>query len=324
MILLTGATGIVGHFIAEKLLAEGHQVRAIKRENSNTSRLGQHPKLEWVDADIEDIPALQKAFVGVEVVIHCAAVVSFHQEDKKKMMEVNVGGTANMINLALEHKIKKFVHISSVAALGRKDGQEVIDETTKWEESKNNTNYAESKYLGELEVWRGHEEGLSTVILNPSIVLGPGDWDISSMQIFKYVNQGRKFYPPGEMNYVDVRDITDIVGTMAFNEISGERYILNAGKDSYENVFALIAKYLNKPKPRYRVSYTLLNFAFVFDMIRSFITRQKSIITRESLRLSKMSFYFSNEKIKNELNFEFRSLEDAVSWTCAELKKTPM
>jgi dihydroflavonol-4-reductase len=324
MILLTGATGIVGHFIAHKLLADGHHLRALKRSTSNTNRLGNHPNLEWVEGDVEDIPSLQLAFQGIEYVVHCAAVVSFHQEDKEKMMAVNVQGTANMVNIALENKIKKFIHISSVAALGRKEGQSVIDETTKWEESKNNTNYAESKYLGELEVWRGQEEGLKTIILNPSIVIGPGDWHSSSMQIFKYVNQGRVFYPGGEMNYVDVRDVANIACKMLLNEKSGERYILNAGKALYKVVFSLIGKYLNKPEPRYRVSYALLTFAYVFDMLRSFLTRQKSIITKESLRLSKMSFVFSSEKIIREINYEFRTLEDSVAWTSNELKNTPM
>jgi nucleoside-diphosphate-sugar epimerase len=324
MILLTGATGIIGHFIAENLLRDGHKVRALRRQNSNITRLGEHQNLEWAEADVEDLPALKKAFEGVEYVLHCAAVVSFHQEDKKKMMDVNISGTANMINLALEHKVKKFVHLSSVAALGRKEGALVIDETTKWEESKNNSNYAKSKNMGELEVWRGQEEGLNTVILNPSIVLGPGDWNTSSMQIFKYVSQGRKFYPNGEMNYVDVRDVTDICTKMLFNDISGERFILNAGKVYYKNVFELIGQYLNKPAPRYRVSYALLNFAYVFDTIRSSLTRQKAIITKESLRLSKMSFYFSSDKITEALDFKFKTLEDSISWTCNELKKTPM
>ena len=324
MILLTGATGIVGHFIAQQLLSEGHPVRALKRSQSNTERLGQHQGLEWVEGDVEDIPSLQKAFAGVEYVVHCAAIVSFHQEDKKRMMEVNVEGTANMINLAIENKVRKFVHISSVAALGRKEGSPVIDEKTKWEESKNNTNYAESKYLGELEVWRGQEEGLATVILNPSIVLGPGDWHSSSMHVFKYVNQERIFYPVGEMNFVDVRDVANIACKMLFNDKSGERFILNAGMASYKKVFGYISEHLNKPRPRYRVSYALLTFAYVFDMLRSFMTRQKSIITKESLRLSKMSFMFSNDKITRDMQYTFRTLEESVAWTCQELKNTPM
>ena len=322
MILLTGATGIVGHYIAQDLLKEGHLLRAIKRSNSDVSRLEQwHDQIEWVDADLDDLTALQKAFKGVKRVIHCAAVVSFHQKDKDEMMRVNVGGTANMVNLSIENGVEKFVYISSVAALGRKDGADVIDETTKWQPSKNNSNYAESKYLAEMEVWRGQEEGLKIVILNPSTVLGPGKWDSSSMQIFKYANEGRIFYPPGDMNFVDVRDVAEITVRMTFNDISAQRYIVNSGMETYQQIFGLISENLNKPKPRIRVSYTLLTFAYIFESIKSFITRKKSIITRESLALSKMSFLFSNEKIINEIGYKFRSLEDSVVWTCAEIKK---
>ena len=322
MILISGATGIVGHFIAQLLLSKGYKLRALKRENSNTSKLGVHPNLEWFEAEVGDIDSLKKAFDGIEYVVHCAAIVSFHQKDKEQMFEVNIAGTANMVNMALDNNIKKFVHISSVAALGRKEGQEVINENAKWEESKYNSNYAKSKHLGELEVWRGQEEGLNGVILNPSIVLGPGDWNTSSMHIFKYVNQGRLFYPSGDLNFVDVRDVADIVCEMLFNDIAGERYILNSGTEPYKKTLELISKYLNKPAPRYKVSYALLNFAYVIDMIRSFITAQKSILTKESLMLSKMSFFYSNEKIIRELDYKFRDLEEAVSWTCNELKNS--
>jgi len=322
MILLTGATGIVGHFIAQYLLEDGNKIRALKRSDSDISRLAQwQEQIEWVDADLDDLTALQKAFEGVERVIHCAAVVSFHQKDKAEMMRVNVGGTANMVNLSIENGVQKFVYISSVAALGRKDGEDIINENTKWESSKNNSNYAESKYLAELEVWRGQEEGLNMVILNPSTVLGPGKWDSSSMQIFKYANEGRLFYPPGEMNFVDVRDVANITIRMIFNDIHSQRYIINSGKETYKKIFGLISENLNKPKPRIRVSYTLLTFAFIFETIKSFLTRKKSIITRESLRLSKMSFFFSNEKIIREIGYTFHSLEDSVVWTCAEIKK---
>jgi len=324
MILITGATGIVGHFITLQLINAGHKVRALKRKSSDTSRLSGAANLEWFDSDIDDLKALQKAFEGVEYVVHCAAIVSFHQKDKKQMMSTNVGGTANMVNLALINNVKKFVHISSVAALGRKDGIDEITEETKWESSNNNTNYAESKYFGELEVWRAQEEGLNTVILNPSTVLGPGDWNNSSMQIFKYINEGRQFYPIGEMNYVDVRDVAEITAKMVFNDLSSQRFILNAGKDYYKNIFTIISKYLNKPTPKYRVSYTLLNFAYILDSIRSFLTRQKSIITRESLSLSKMSFFFSNQKVSDTLGYKFRGLEESIEWTCQELKKSSM
>jgi dihydroflavonol-4-reductase len=322
MILLTGATGIVGHYIAEYILEAGHNIKALKRENSDISRLAKWgDRIEWVNADLDDLTMLKQAFNGIDRVVHCAALVSFHQQDKEEMMRINVDGTANMVNLAIEYRIEKFIYISSVAALGRKTGLDVIDETNSWEESDSNSNYAESKHLAEMEVWRGQEEGLTAVILNPSIVIGPGKWDSSSMQVFKYVDQERKFYPPGDMNYVDVRDVADIAVKMLFNEICGERFILNSGQKSYLEVFETIAKYLNKPSPRIKVSYALLTFAYMFDSFKSFITGQKSIITKESLKLSKMSFFYSNEKIANSLNYKFRSLDDAVAWTSEVIKK---
>ncbi len=322
MILVTGASGIVGHFIVKKLIHDGHRVRAIKRAGSNISRLAAYQdKIEWVEADILDLPALEKAFAGVDRVVHCAALVSFHQQDKEAMMDINVNGTANMVNLALAHKVKKFVLISSVAALGRKPGIDVIDEETKWEESDNNSNYAKSKHFAEMEVWRAQEEGLPTAIVNPSIILGPGDWDSSSMQLFKYVNEGRAFYPGWEMNYVDVRDVADISLTFLFNNISGERYILNAGKAYYKAVFQLIAHYLHKPAPKIKVNAVLLTFAYILDTIKSTLLGTRAIVTRESIRLSRMNYLFSNRKVCTALNYSFIPLEESIAWTCEEIIK---
>jgi dihydroflavonol-4-reductase len=320
MILVTGASGIVGHFVVISLVEAGHKIRAIKRANSKISRLDQwSDQIEWVDADVLDLTVLEKAFAGVERVVHCAALVSFHQEDKEGMMTVNVEGTANMVNLALKNNVKKFVHISSVAALGRKPGTDFIDEDIKWEASENNSNYGESKYLGELEVWRAQEEGLNTVILNPSIVLGPGDWESSSMQLFKYVKQGRVFYPDGQMNYIDVRDLANIIEQLLFNEINTERFILNSGKAYYKDVFNLISKHFDKPAPRYKVTYALLTFAYIFDTIKSRLLGQKPILTKESMRLSKMNYFYSNEKVKKALNYNFKELDESIEWTCNEI-----
>ena len=322
MILVTGASGIVGHYVVEDLVNSGHQVRALKRKTSNIQRLNHiKDKIEWFDADILDIASLSKAYQGIERVVHCAALVSFHREDKNKMMQINVEGTANMLNLALENRITKFVHVSSVSALGRNSTNSIIDENTKWEESEYNTNYGASKHEAELEVWRAQEEGLSTVIINPSIILGPGNWNSSSMQIFNYVNQNRKFYPPGEMNYVDVRDVIQIINILLFNEIEGERFIVNSGKAPYKDIFELIAKYLNKSAPNIKVTKTLLTFAYILDTIRSRLLRNRSVITKETTRISKKSFLYSNEKIKKVLDINFRSLEESVSWTCEEIRK---
>jgi nucleoside-diphosphate-sugar epimerase len=320
MILVTGATGIVGHFVALTLVTTGHKIRALKRADSNTKRLDRwQNSIEWVDSDLLDLLSLEKAFKGIDRVIHCAAKVSFHQEDKAEMIEVNVIGTANMVNLSLAYGIEKFIHVSSVAAFGRKSEIEEIDENIKWEASENNSNYAESKYLGELEGLRAQEEGLDSVIVNPSIVLGPGDWNSSSMQLFKYVKEERYFYPKGEMNYVDVRDVANIIEVLLFSDICKEKYILNSGKAYYKDVFQLIASNMKKRPPKIEVSYALLTFAYVMDSIKSRLLGIKSIITKESIRMSKMSFFYSNKKIISTLNYKFKTLEESITWTCEEI-----
>ncbi|MEN8247787.1 MAG: SDR family NAD(P)-dependent oxidoreductase [Bacteroidota bacterium] len=325
MILVTGASGIVGHSVAETLVNSGHKVRALKRKNSNISRLSHiQDKIEWFESDVLDIASLSKAFDGIERVVHCAALVSFHKEDKDKMMQINVEGTSNMLNLALEYGIKKFVHVSSVAALGRKTNDLFIDERVKWEESENNSNYGESKHQAELEVWRAQEEGLSTVIVNPSVILGPGDWNSSSMQIFKYINENRLFYPPGEMNYVDVRDVINAINLLLFNEVESERFIINSGKASYKETFNIIAKHLNKSAPRIKVTKALLTFAYVLDTVKSKLLRQRSVITKETTRISKQSYLYSSEKIKETLGVNFKTLEESISWTCEEIRKQPI
>ena len=322
MILLTGGTGLLGSHVLRDLLSEGHDVRALKRASSDMKELKDTLKaetVEWVDCDILDFVNLDKAFEGITHVIHCAAVVSFHQADKDLMDEVNVGGTTNIVALCQKHNVKKLVHISSVASLGRAAGKDVIDEESKWEESSYNTNYANSKYQGELEVWRGQEENLNSVILNPSVIIGPGHWDSSSMQIFRFIKDGRRFYPIGEVNYVDVRDVSYAINKMLFNDIVGERFILNGGQTPYKNLFALIAKEFKKKPPFIKVNSVLITFAYVFESLVSMITGKRSLVTKESVKLSKMDFLFTNEKVRNAVNMEFTPVNESVKWTCAQL-----
>lgn len=324
MILVTGAAGILGRKIVEDLAANGYEVRAQKRSTSKLAGLDHllnNPKIDWVDCDIMDFMGLEKIFEGVTHVVHCAAVVSFHQADKEAMFTVNVEGTKNVLAVSQKCDIEKLVHISSVAAIGRAPGNDVITEDTKWEDSRYNTNYAKSKHLGELEVTRAQEEGLKTVILNPSVILGPGDWDSSSMQIFRFMKEGSKFYPPGDVNYVDIRDISFAVSKMLFNDLQEERFILNGGKVPYKYLFGLIAKEFKNKKPSIRVTGVLLKFAYVVEYAKSLITGKRSVITKESILLSKMDFLFSNDKVREALNMEFTPLEESVKWTVAELEK---
>ena len=321
MVLVTGATGLIGSFICKVLIENGFMVRALFRKSSDFSLLsGFKEQIDWVEADILDLLKLEKAMQGVEVIIHSAAMISFYKRDHKTMFKINVEGTANVVNLASRAGIKQVIHISSVAALGRTKKTKLIDENSKWENSSYNTGYAVSKYLAELEVWRGQEEGLNVVIINPSVVLGPGDWEKSSTRLFKYVWDKKRFYTKGSMNYVDVRDIAEVVMRLIKTDISGERFIVSAGNISYKDIFALIAERFHRKPPNVAVNKTLLNLVLLLSQISSFLTGGRPLIGRKSANMAGLSFYYDNRKLQNTLNFRFRSLEDTLDWTCQKLQ----
>jgi len=320
MILLTGTTGLVGSYIALHLVEKGIPFKAMKRASSSIPKILQPYKdINWVDADILDVVALESVFVDVDTVIHGAAIVSFYKKDFDDMWETNVQGTLNMVNLSLTHNVKRFVHISSIAALGRNGDEGIINEDSKWTKSSNNSVYAETKYQAELEVWRGREEGLSVVIVNPSTVLGPSDWNTSSTRIFKYVWEENKYFPDGFLNYVDVRDAAEVIVQMLNSKADGERYIVNNDKIKFLDIFLMIANAFKKKPPTTQIKPWISALAVKVERLRSFFTGSKPLITKETSRLSSTNYTYKNQKIKTLLNFEFRPVEDTIVWACGEL-----
>ena len=211
MIAVTGANGLLGSYIVRLLHERKQPFVAIKRKSSDIRHLSDLQKhILWRDADITDEVALREALAHVTGIIHTAAFVSFNPRNAQKIFAINIDGTRNVVNTALAVNVKRLLHVSSVAALGRQKDQREVDETNKWVNNPFNSNYALSKYRAELEIYRGQEEGLSTVIINPSVILGYSNWDKSSSQLFKYAWQEKPFYMDGSFNYVDVRDIASI------------------------------------------------------------------------------------------------------------------
>lgn len=323
-ILITGATGLVGSATARRLLADGHSVSALHRPDSDRSLLqGVEDRIQWIEGDILDILALEKALEHVEYVVHAAAVVSFVPRDEAAMVKVNVEGTANVVNACLKRGIRKLCHVSSVAALGRPNPRTIeqhkpfmIDETQRWEDSPNNSAYAKTKYLAELEVWRGVSEGLSAVIVNPSLILGEGDWQKSSTQLFKYVYDGKPFYTEGTVNYVDVRDIADAIVKLLASEVQGERFILSAGSASYQELFAAIAKGFGKRPPHLKVGVGLAGVIWRIEAVRSWLTGSRPLITKDTARSATHHFEFDNGKLKRALDFDFQPLDTTVRRVC--------
>jgi nucleoside-diphosphate-sugar epimerase len=333
-VLITGCTGLLGTHVAQKFISEGYRVRGLRRTNSEQALPRENTSpIEWVNGDILDIPSLEAAVASVDVVVHAAALVSFSPGEKDQLYKVNVEGTANVVNVCLKQGIKKFCHVSSIAALGRSaaaiaankelgfQSEIVVDEEAKWEDSPYNSHYAQSKYLAELEVWRGMAEGLNAVVVNPSLILGAGDWNRSSSQVFRYVWQEKPFYTDGQVNWVDVRDVAEIIFLLMEAEVWAKRFILSAGNTSFQHLFYDIADCFHKKWPHIRVSASAAQILWRLEWIRSQLTRKAPLITRETARLAALSLRYDNEKIRRELGFDFRSISDTIQWCCENYQK---
>jgi dihydroflavonol-4-reductase len=324
MIVVTGGTGLVGSHLLYELTKQGLHVRAIKRPTSNISAVKQifsiynnQPNtqfnlIEWIDADVLDFVSLEEAFSGAEKVYHAAAYVSFAASQKQKVYEINIKGTANVVNACLSKGVKKLCHVSSVAAIGNTTDGLAADESMIWTPSKNHSVYSISKFHSEMEVWRGIEEGLEAVIVNPSVIIGPGDWDKSSTALFSAIYNGLKFYPSGSTGFVDVRDVALAMVQLMDSSISGERFILNASEKKYKYIFSLIAQSLNKPAPSFAVKRWMAEIGWRIEWFKSFLIRTQPKITRETVSSGFNNSAFSNKKITQRTFFQFIPIEQSI------------
>jgi dihydroflavonol-4-reductase len=314
-ILVTGGTGFLGSYIIKELVEKKCSVRAIRRSHKLPAYISSEifDKVEWVEGDILDVISLEEALEGIDTVIHAAAIVSFTKKDREQMYRVNVEGTANVVNMALEKNVRRLIHISSVAELGRTTTGGSVNEEKKWEESKVNTHYAKSKYKSELEVWRGVSEGLNGVILNPSTILGYGDWNSSSCAIFKNIYEEFKWYTPGINGFVDVEDVARVVVSMLDNDINEQRFVVNGDNWAFKKLMDTIAESLGKKKPSRQTTPLLLNIAWRMEKFKSFFTRKKPLLTRESARVAISKTLFENDKVLKALpGFSFTPLQQTI------------
>lgn len=321
MILVTGGTGLVGSHILLKLSLQEKKFIALKRATSSMSVCRKvfayynsthlFNKITWVEGDVNDISSLKEAIIGCNKIIHCAAIVSFHYSDIDIMRKINIEGTANLMNVALEHCIQKCVYISSVAALGYEPNI-IIDESSYFKHQNKNSNYSITKYYAEQEVWRASAEGMDVVIVNPSIILGPGNWNSGSSQIFKKIYDGLKFYTEGGSGYVDVIDVADAVLALLFSNIKNERFILNSVNLSYRECFNKIAESFNKPKATIKVTPLLKEIAWRVEFLKSVLTGIKPLITKETANNSMVFRKYSNNKIKTHIGFEFTPIDQTI------------
>ncbi|HEY5407225.1 MAG TPA: NAD-dependent epimerase/dehydratase family protein [Ginsengibacter sp.] len=318
-ILVTGAAGLVGSEVTKQLLDNGYKVTAIYHSTPLTIS---HPNLIIKQCDILDTSSLEEIMENVTHVYHCAAIISFEPKDKSRLFKINIEGTENVVNACINANVQKLIHVSSVSALGRIRNGETVTERMNWTEETSNSNYGKSKYLAELEVWRGIGEGLQAAIVNPSTILGGDNWDNGSTALFKSAYNEFKYYTEGINGFVDVRDVARAMILLMNSKISSQRFILNSENLSYKEIFFSMAKCFGKKPPQKNVTPFLAEIVWRLEAIKGAITGKKHLLTKETAHTSMASVKYDSSKILEAFpSFQFIPIADAVSWTCKNLKE---
>ena len=323
MILVTGGTGLVGAHLLLNLAENEDSIRAIYRSSASVEKTkslfslfqkeGLFSKIDWLEADITDVPSLEIAFQNIDYVYHCAGFISFDPNDEEKLRKTNIEGAANIVNFCLANNIKKLCHVSSIAAFGNVlSSNTYIDEETEWNPEINHSDYAISKYGAEMEVWRAQQEGLQVVVVNPGIILGSTIWKEGSGSIFVKIKKGLRFYTLGESGYVGVKDVVSIMIQLMKRDIIGERFCLVSENVSYRNVINLIAENSNKPKARIHAKPWMTAILWRLDWFLNTFFRTKRILSKHAATSIHSIDKYNNSKIKNALNFEFQSIDCVI------------
>lgn len=333
MILVTGGTGLVGAHLLLYLLENGeYNLRAIYRKKAHIQKtkslfelyhkgdLFSH--IEWLQGDILDIPSLEIAFQSVEYVYHCAAKISFNPKEENELRKVNIEGTANIVNFCIDKKVKKMCHVSSIAALGDLGQNEtIITEATEWNPEVLHSDYAISKYGGEMEVWRGHQEGLQVVIVNPGVIFGPGFWNQGSGAFFTSIKKGIPFYTLGSSAYVSVIDVVKIMRQLMHSDSNGERFIVIAENRIYKDIIFAIAEKMGVSKPSIEAKPWLLNLGWRLDGLFSFVFRTQRKLSKQAAQSLQNTDLISNEKVQQQLHYTFEPIDSYLDVVIGYFKK---
>ncbi len=325
MILVTGASGFLGQHLVRSLSAQGRQVRALYNRHAPNDELKSLPGITWEKYDLLDVYEVENALDGITHIYHCAAIISFDPAKREEMIHFNVEGTATIVNAALEQGIEKMVYISSIAALGRPEevsGQ--ITENEEWEESKYNSGYGLSKYLAEMEVWRGMGEGLNAAILNPGTILGKtASWHDGSAVLMKLAYKQFPFYTPGTTAWVDVADVARAAIMLMESNVSEERFVISAGNFSFRDIFTIMAAALKKKPPRIEAGAFLSGLTWRFYTIRRLLTGKRSVITRESSEIAQRNSRYDNSKFLRFFPaFAYTPMSDTINAMAAAFMDT--
>jgi len=327
MILVTGGTGFLGAHLLFRLTSDGHKVTALKR-NASTIRLTEkifshysnEPSallnmIKWVEGDLLDINSLLDVFEDVDQLYHTAALVSLNEGDNELLLETNVQGTANVVNAALEKNVTKMCYVSTIGALGYEADHKIIDEETPWDTSVKKSDYSKSKHEAEMEVWRGMAEGLNAVIVNPSVIIGPGDWKHGSPKIYTTIHNGLKFYPRGTNGFVDVNDVVTAMVKLMNSDITASRFIVNSENISYQQLFSWIAEGLNVPEPKYKAGKLLGEAGWRMAKLLSLFNNKSPAITQSAVQSSSRYYLYANNKLLNAIDIKMMPVKESVERT---------
>jgi len=329
MILVTGGTGLVGSHLLLKLLESGKKVRATHRKDSDLKAVHKifsyyhesavatsfYDQIEWVEADLNDIPALSIAFQDIIQVYHCAAMISFDSSNSKELRKTNITGTANIVNLAISYKIEKLCYISSISTLDLELGGTKISENFTWYPEKYHSEYAISKHGAEIEVWRASQESLPVIIINPGVIIGPGFWNDASGLLFKRVAKGLNYHFPKVTGFVGVKDVVKLSIKAMDSSISNEHFIAVSENLSFREVLDYVAKSLKKTPPKIELNPWMVTIGWIFQSIgNTFFGMKRQLSSRDHKALFEASYY-ENEKSKRELNFEYTPIQKVIEET---------
>lgn len=325
MILVTGGTGLLGSHLLFELTGIEESVRALFRDESRVKRVKalfdhydpiysqeRFARIEWIKGDISDVPSLEKAIEQVTHVYHCAGLVSFASRDFRKAIKINREGTANVVNCCLAKGVNKLCYVSSTAALGYTEHGET-DETNQWKNGPEVSGYSVSKYSAEKEVWRAMEEGLNAVIVNPCVIFGPGDWNESSLAIFRSVEKGLRFHTNGANSIVDARDVVQVMLNLMQSEIQGERFLCTGENISFKDLTSKIALQLNRVPPSIVTPRWLAEIGWRLVAAFSLISGKKPSITKDTVSSAYKNIQYNSSKVKRATGITFRTLDETIS-----------
>ncbi|GAA4280612.1 NAD-dependent epimerase/dehydratase family protein [Gaetbulibacter aestuarii] len=325
MILVTGGTGLVGGHLLYKLAKQNETIRATYRNKAKLKNVkaifetyqkdyqALYDIIDWVKADITDIPALTDAMEGVDYVYHCAAFVSFEPDKYYQLRKINIEGTANMVNISLAVGVKKFCYVSSIAAVGTEATKTHINEETPWNPEANNNVYAITKYGAEMEVWRATQEGLNAVIVNPGVILGPGIWRYGTGSLFKKAHKGLKYYTSGNIGLISVNDVVNIMIILMHKNIHNERFILIAEDWKYEKFLKHLANAVHAEPPKKEAPYWLLQVGWRLDWLKRKLTGKRRILTKNLVQSLTTIKNYDTVKIRSTLDYNFQDIDTFIS-----------